>query len=320
MAAYNPAPEPKNLPEKYEWGGYHHRQVVKNPDGTDRTDIHGVPIMEDRGYLVKNLQAQTKSHEYELLKKTPSGWGYQGNFNDASYDNVKRKVEKFQAYKHPQPTTAALRQLTKDRRTARRTKVGKKMASIRASTRAKLPPPSSSGLAPTTLSFGTGTPPSTPKVGRARSRIHMSTPPRMAGSATLAPPLPIPPSYSGPVSPHPTASTIAVPSAPPAPDPTHAREAAARARIDASIRPGGTTYTTMAHFRAHGMPRALPRITEKAGEGGGQDSYYANPTGFAPQAKSSRLWRENENQKAMSKWRMMMGWGSEIGPTKRRIY
>ena len=42
--------------------------------------------------------------------------------------------------------------------------------------------------------------------------------------------------------------------------------------------------------------------------------------GFEKQKRSSRLWQQAEMARAKKRWRRMVGWGSDIGPTKQRIY
>ena len=251
--------------------------------------------------LVKNLQAEHGEPEFEFIRKVGGRWRVMNAVPADRIAAARDQLVRYQEARHPVPTDDQLREIAKQSRTKRREKVSRKLTAERAAIAARKPPPKSrSGLAPTALSFDT-TPPTTPRAGVAT--VAMPTPP-----AAHAP-------FVGAA-----AATVADPPDEKEEDPLATREAEARERIDASVRDGGTTRAKLVFRKAHGLPRPLKLGLEKAGASFVTDRYTAKPAGFVQRPKSSRLWRQNENEKAMARWRRMMGWGTEIGPTRKRIY
>jgi hypothetical protein len=293
-----PDAPPDDLPERYEWAGYEWRGRGK-----------GAPAV---GYLAKDLQAKGKEPSWQILKKLGGKW--QSNRflknNPTNKAFAERKLADYEKRRHPLPTTEQTINEAGRIKRKRQDKLSRKFAAERAALKAAKPPPKSRlALSPMPLSFA----PSTPTKLRAPSSVTMTTPvrPRPFVGASASATDPRLGSSAADVDDEKDVSGDSIAN----------REARARARIDDSLR-RGVAAKTLRHRRTVGLPRPIKQNFEAAGAPFVTDRYTAKPTGFTQGMgpKSSRLWRQNENEKAKSRWRMMMGWGSEIGPTRKRIY
>ena len=288
-----PDAPPDDLPERYEWAGYEWSGKNK-----------GI------GYLAKDLQAKGNEPRWQILKKLHGKWRSNRYLKNQHNAWAEQQLENYEKRRHPLPTTQQTINEAGRIKQKRQDKLSRKFAAERAALKAAKPPPKSRlALSPMPLSFA----PSTPTKLRAPSSVTMTTPVRPppfvgASASSTDPRLG---SSAADVDDEKDVSGDSIAN----------REARARARIDDSLR-RGVTARTLRHRRTVGLPRPIKQNFEAAGAPFVTDRYTAKPAGFIQGMgpKSSRLWRQNENEKAMSRWRKMMGWGTDIGPTRKRIY
>lgn len=84
---------------------------------------------------------------------------------------------------------------------------------------------------------------------------------------------------------------------------------------------------TTRRFKAHTIPvRSSPAVsvsdssTRERISASVVGSPYIGSTPFTQQPRASRVWKRRENELARLKWRRMMGWSSDWGPTKKYIF
>ena len=294
--------KPRDLPAKFGWTGH---------ENTDLTDFEG---NKAEGWLVSEVTK--KGERFIFVDQDESGqWDYVTNLERSDYKQARQAQKKFEDRLFTKGP------LAKGFKTARKLALKEAQAHTAVS---RLRAAAKTGVS-ISETFGVGSPPGTPKGGIAKTFFGGSTPPGAAAKTRRR-------RSASPVRRRRSPARGTTPrglKASPGPRPrtkspgvwsfrgakekkaekkvtkqTKAERRAERAKIDAQLR-----HVQLFRYR-HGDPVHVPT---PAPPGLGAPSYGRTQKlpapGYGFQARSSRIWRENQNERARSRWRRMMGWG-----------